>query len=69
MKTHERKQTAFLIDGYFFPMPGEALSKTFERAKEELLRHLKNSIALVEEMTEDQFKAGKDDLKEVDGEV
>lgn len=69
MKIHERKETAFLIDGYFFPRPGEALSKTFERAKAEILTHFKNTIALIEEMTEDQFIAGKEDANEVNGEV
>jgi hypothetical protein len=67
MKIHERTQTAFYIDGYFFPRPGEDLSKAFERAKAELLTHLKNTIALVEEMTEDQFIAGKEDGRKEDG--
>jgi hypothetical protein len=68
MQIHEQKQTAFLIDGYFFPRPGEELQASFERAKKELLSHLLKHIKFVEDMDYDMFCAGKEDNREV-GEV
>lgn len=58
MDQYQQMNAVEKIEGYLIPRPNEELPAAFERAKAECLKHLREQVGHVENITVEQFVAG-----------
>ena len=59
MNQYQQQNAIRLIDGYYIPAAQDTPSETFEQAKAETIINLQKTIETLQDITEEQFNAGR----------